>query len=260
MNEIQAVVLAIIEGITEFLPISSTGHMILTSSFMGIAKDDFTKLFTIVIQLGAILSVVVLYWRRFLQSWDFYKKLFVAFLPAVFLGLLLNKVIDRLLESPLTVAITLILGGAVLLKIDDWYGQNTEQIIDYKKALKIGFYQTLAMIPGVSRSGATIVGGMLQGLNRKVATEFSFFLAVPTMLGATTKKLWDYYQEGLHLSNHQMNLLLIGNVVAFVVAMIAIKSFINYVSHKGFKVFGYYRILIGLVLLLIHFFIRPLSM
>ena len=260
MNEIQAVVLAIIEGITEFLPISSTGHMILTSSFMGIAKDDFTKLFTIVIQLGAILSVVVLYWRRFLQSWDFYKKLFVAFLPAVFLGLLLNKVIDRLLESPLTVAITLILGGAVLLKIDDWYGQNTEQIIDYKKALKIGFYQTLAMIPGVSRSGATIVGGMLQGLNRKVATEFSFFLAVPTMLGATTKKLWDYYQDGLHLSNHQMNLLLIGNVVAFVVAMIAIKSFINYVSHKGFKVFGYYRILIGLVLLLIHFFIRPLSM
>jgi len=260
MNEIQAVVLAIIEGITEFLPISSTGHMILTSSFMGIAKDDFTKLFTIVIQLGAILSVVVLYWRRFLQSWDFYKKLFVAFLPAVFLGLLLNKVIDRLLESPLTVAITLILGGAVLLKIDDWYGQNTEQIIDYKKALKIGFYQTLAMIPGVSRSGATIVGGMLQGLNRKVATEFSFFLAVPTMLGATAKKIWDYYQEGLHLSNHQLNLLLIGNVVAFVVAMIAIKSFINYVSHKGFKVFGYYRILIGLVLLLIHFFIRPLSM
>ncbi len=260
MNEIQAVVLAIIEGITEFLPISSTGHMILTSSFMGIAKDDFTKLFTIVIQLGAILSVVVLYWRRFLQSWDFYKKLFVAFLPAVFLGLLLNKVIDRLLESPLTVAITLILGGAVLLKIDDWYGQNTEQIIDYKKALKIGFYQTLAMIPGVSRSGATIVGGMLQGLNRKVATEFSFFLAVPTMLGATAKKIWDYYQDGLHLSNHQVNLLLIGNVVAFVVAMIAIKSFINYVSHKGFKIFGYYRILIGLVLLLIHFFIRPLSM
>ena len=260
MNEIQAVVLAIIEGITEFLPISSTGHMILSSSFMGIAKDDFTKLFTIVIQLGAILSVVVLYWRRFLQSWDFYKKLFVAFLPAVFLGLLLNKVIDRLLESPLTVAITLILGGAVLLKIDDWYGQNTGQVVDYKKALKIGFYQTLAMIPGVSRSGATIVGGMLQGLNRKVATEFSFFLAVPTMLGATAKKLWDYYQGGLHLSGHQLNLLLIGNVVAFVVAMIAIKSFINYVSHKGFKVFGYYRIIIGIVLLLIHFFVKPLSM
>ena len=259
MTEIQAIILAIIEGITEFLPVSSTGHMILTSSFMGIAHDDFTKLFTIVIQLGAILSVVILYWRRFLQSWDFYKKLFVAFLPAVVLGLLLHKVIDRLLESPLTVAVTLILGGFVLLKIDDWYGQNTDQNIDYKKALKIGFYQTLAMIPGVSRSGATIVGGMFQGLNRKTATEFSFFLAVPTMLGATVKKLWDYYQDGLHLTSHQINLLLIGNLIAFIVAMIAIKSFINYVSQKGFKVFGYYRIIIGLVILVIHFFIFPLS-
>ena len=259
MTEIQAIILAIIEGITEFLPVSSTGHMILTSSFMGIAQDDFTKLFTIVIQLGAILSVVILYWKRFLQSWDFYKKLFVAFLPAVVLGLLLHKVIDRLLESPLTVAVTLILGGVVLLKIDDWYGQNTNQNIDYKKALTIGFYQTLAMIPGVSRSGATIVGGMLQGLNRKTATEFSFFLAVPTMLGATVKKLWDYYQDGLHLTQHQINLLLIGNVIAFIVAMIAIKSFINYVSQKGFKVFGYYRILIGLVILFIHFFIMPLT-
>lgn len=258
MDVIQAVLLAIVEGITEFLPISSTGHMILTSSFMGIAKEDFTKLFTVVIQLGAILSVVILYWRRFLQSWDFYKKLFVAFLPAVFLGLLLNKVIDRLLESPLTVAITLILGGIILLKIDNWYGQNTGRDIDYKSALKIGFFQTLAMIPGVSRSGATIVGGMLQGLNRKTATEFSFFLAVPTMLGATVKKLWDYYKDGLHLTGDQINLLLIGNIVAFVVAMIAIKSFINYVSHKGFKVFGYYRIIIGIVLLLIHFFIKPL--
>ena len=260
MTEIQAVILAIIEGITEFLPVSSTGHMILASSFMGIAHDDFTKLFTIVIQLGAILSVVILYWPRFFQSWDFYKKLFVAFLPAVFLGLLLNKVIDRLLESPLTVAVTLVLGGLVLLKIDDWYGQNTDTDIDYKKALKIGFYQTLAMIPGVSRSGATIVGGMLQGLNRKTATEFSFFLAVPTMLGATVKKLWDYYQDGFHLSSHQLNLLLIGNVIAFVVAMIAIKGFIDYVSQKGFKVFGYYRIIIGLLLIFIHFLVQPLSM
>ncbi len=260
MNEIQAIILAIVEGITEFLPVSSTGHMILTSSFMGIAQDDFTKLFTIVIQLGAILSVVVLYWRRFLQSWDFYKKLFIAFLPAVFLGLLLNKIIDRLLESPLTVAIMLILGGIILLKIDDWYGQNTGHNISYKTALKIGFYQTIAMIPGVSRSGATIVGGMLQGLNRKTATEFSFFLAVPTMLGATVKKLWDYYQDGLHLSSYQINLLVIGNIVAFIVAMIAIKSFINYVSQKGFKIFGYYRVIIGVVLLVIHFFVKPLVM
>ena len=259
MDSIHAIILAIIEGITEFLPVSSTGHMIIASSFMGIAHDDFTKLFTIVIQLGAILSVVILYWKRFLQSWDFYKKLFVAFLPAVVLGLLLNKLIDRLLESPLTVAITLILGGFILLKIDDWYGQNTDTNIDYKKALKIGFFQTLAMIPGVSRSGATIVGGMLQGLNRKTATEFSFFLAVPTMLGATVKKLWDYYQDGLHLSSHQINMLILGNVIAFVVAMIAIKSFINYVSQKGFKVFGYYRIAIGILLLLINYFIQPLS-
>jgi len=259
MTEIQAIILAVIEGVTEFLPISSTGHMILTSSFMGIAQDEFTKLFTIVIQLGAILSVVVLYWKRFLQSWDFYKKLFVAFLPAVFLGLIFNKIIDRLLESPLTVAVTLILGGIVLLKIDDWYGHNTEEHINYKKALKIGFFQTLAMIPGVSRSGATIVGGMLQGLNRKTATEFSFFLAVPTMLGATVKKLWDYYQNGLHLSMDEFNLLIIGNIVAFIVALLAIKSFINYVSQKGFKTFGYYRIVIGVVLLIIHFFIKPLN-
>ncbi len=260
MTDIQAVILAIIEGVTEFLPVSSTGHMILASSFMGIAKDDFTKLFTIVIQLGAILSVVVLYWRRFLQSWDFYKKLFIAFLPAVVLGLLFHKLIDRLLESPLTVAIMLILGGLILIKIDDWYGHNTATEIDYKKALKIGFYQTLAMIPGVSRSGATIVGGMLQGLNRKTATEFSFFLAVPTMLGATVKKIWDYYQDGFQLDQHQLHLLLIGNIVAFLVAMVAIKSFINYVSQKGFKIFGYYRVFIGFILLFIHFFIHPLSL
>jgi len=259
MTDLQAVVLAVIEGITEFLPVSSTGHMIIASSFMGIAHDDFTKLFTIVIQLGAILSVVVLYWKRFLQSWDFYKKLFVAFLPAVFLGLLFNDVIDQLLESPLTVAISLVIGGIILLKVDEWFGNNTETEITYKKALKIGFFQTLAMIPGVSRSGATIVGGMIQKLDRKTATEFSFFLAVPTMLGATVKKLWDYYQDGLSLDEHQLKLLLIGNVVAFIIAMIAIKSFINYVSKNGFKVFGYYRIIIGLTILFIHFFIKPLS-
>ncbi len=259
MTELQAVILALVEGITEFLPVSSTGHMILTSSFMGIAHDDFTKLFTIVIQLGAILSVVILYWKRFLQSWDFYNKLFVAFLPAVVLGLLLNDLIDRLLESPLTVAVSLITGGFVLLKVDNWFGHNTEQNISYVQALKIGFFQTLAMIPGVSRSGATIVGGMIEKLDRKTATEFSFFLAVPTMFGATVKKLWDYYQKGFELNQHQIDLLLIGNAVAFIVAMIAIKSFINYVSKKGFKVFGYYRIIIGVVILLIHFFIRPLS-
>ena len=209
MNEIQAIILAVIEGITEFLPISSTGHMVLASSFMGIASEDFTKLFTVVIQLGAILSVMVLYWKRFLQSWDFYKKLFVAFLPAVFLGLLLNKFIDKLLESPLVVAISLVLGGLVLLKVDTWYADNKKNDISYSTALKIGFFQTLAMIPGVSRSGATIVGGMMQKIDRKTATEFSFFLAVPTMFGATAKKLCDYYQEGLQLNQHDINLLIL---------------------------------------------------
>ena len=259
MNDIQAVILAVIEGITEFLPVSSTGHMILASSLMGIASEDFTKLFTVVIQLGTILSVVVLYWKRFLQSWDFYKKLFVAFLPAVVLGLLLNKIIDKLLESPITVAVMLVLGGFVFLKVDDWYKNNKEKDISYPKALKIGFFQTLAMVPGVSRSGATIVGGMIQKLDRKTATEFSFFLAVPTMLGATVKKLWDYYQAGFQLNEHQIKLLAIGNIVGFIVALIAIKAFINYITAKGFKIFGYYRIIAGLLILFYHFFVHPLT-
>jgi len=226
---------------------------------MGIASEDFTKLFTVVIQLGTILSVVVLYWKRFLQSWDFYKKLFVAFLPAVVLGLLLNKMIDKLLESPITVAVMLVLGGFVFLKVDDWYKNNKEKDISYPKALKIGFFQTLAMVPGVSRSGATIVGGMIQKLDRKTATEFSFFLAVPTMLGATVKKLWDYYQAGFQLNEHQIKLLAIGNIVGFIVALIAIKAFINYITAKGFKIFGYYRIIAGLLILFYHFFVHPLT-
>ncbi len=268
MTIIQSIIIAIIEGITEFLPVSSTGHMIIASSFMRIASDDFTKLFTIVIQLGAILSVVVLYWKRFFQSVDFYLKLFIAFLPAVFLGLLLNDVIDNLLESPITVAIMLIIGGVILLKVDNWFKANEEvnpenptdhNEIGYLTALKIGFFQCLAMIPGTSRSGASIVGGMAQGINRKTAAEFSFFLAVPTMLGATTKKLYDYYEAGLVLTQEEINYLILGNLVAFVVALIAIKSFINYLSKKGFKVFGYYRIVLGVSLFIIHFFFFKLS-
>lgn len=262
MDYLQAIILALIEGITEYLPVSSTGHMIITSSFMGIASDDFTKLFTIVIQLGAILSVVVLYFKRFFQSFDFYLKLLIAFIPAVVLGLLLNDVIDDLLESPITVAISLVIGGFILLKVDTWFKDSeiapNNDDISYLTALKIGFFQTIAMIPGVSRSGATIVGGMSQKINRKTAAEFSFFLAVPTMFGATAKKLFDYYQDGLTLSTEQINLLLIGNVVAFVVAMIAIKSFIDYLSKNGFKIFGYYRIFIGLFILILNYF-YPLS-
>jgi undecaprenyl-diphosphatase len=262
MNTLQAIILAIIEGITEFLPVSSTGHMIIASSFFGIADQDFTKLFTIVIQLGAILSVVILYFKRFFQSFDFYFKLLVAFIPAVVLGLLLSDFIDGLLENPVTVAISLLLGGLILLKVDQWFNTTTdesEKEITYAQAFKIGLFQCLAMIPGVSRSGASIVGGMSQKLSRTSAAEFSFFLAVPTMLGATVKKCYDYYKAGFILSDDQINYLIIGNVVAFVVALLAIKTFIGFLTKNGFKIFGYYRILAGIVLLIIHFFIHPLT-
>ena len=264
MTYLYAIILAIIEGLTEYLPVSSTGHMIIASSFMKIANDDFTKLFTIVIQLGAIMAVVVLYFKRFFQSVDFYLKLFVAFIPAVILGLLFNDLIDSLLESPVVVAIMLILGGFILIKTDDWFPQqnntiNDDEKISYATAFKIGLFQCLAMIPGTSRSGATIVGGLTQGLSRKTAAEFSFFLAVPTMFGATAKKLYDYYKAGFQLNHEQINYLIIGNIIAFIVAMLAIKSFINYLNKNGFKIFGYYRILIGSILLIIHFTILKLS-
>lgn len=263
MNTIQAIILAIIEGITEFLPVSSTGHLIIASSYFGIEHDEFTKLFTIVIQLGAILSVVVLYFKRFFQTLDFYFKLLIAFIPAVVFGLLFSKKIDALLESPITVAVTLLIGGILLLKVDDWF-TNSEEIqtsdeISYLQAFKIGLFQCLAMVPGVSRSGASIVGGMSQKLSRTTAAEFSFFLAVPTMLGATVKKCYDYYKDGFVLTHDQINFLIIGNVVAFIVALLAIKSFIDFLTKHGFKVFGYYRIAAGIILLLIHFFIHPLT-
>ena len=263
MDYLQAIVLAIIEGITEFLPVSSTGHMIIASSFFGISHDEFTKLFTIVIQLGTILSVVVLYFKRFFQSFDFYFKLLVAFIPAVVFGLLFSKKIDALLENPVTVAVSLLVGGIVLLKVDDWFSKETEvatsQEISYLTAFKIGLFQCLAMVPGVSRSGASIVGGMTQKLSRTTAAEFSYFLAVPTMLGATAKKCYDYYKDGFVLTHDQINFLIIGNVVGFIVALIAIKSFIGFLSKNGFKLFGYYRIVVGIALLVIHFCIQKLD-
>ncbi|HMI07665.1 MAG TPA: undecaprenyl-diphosphate phosphatase [Flavobacterium sp.] len=259
MDVLQAIVLAVIEGLTEFLPVSSTGHMIIASSFFGIAHDDFTKLFTIVIQLGAILSVIVLYFKRFFQSLDFYFKLLVAFIPAVVFGLLFSKAIDALLENPVTVAVSLVLGGIILLKVDEWFKDASGTEITYLTAFKIGLFQCLAMIPGVSRSGASIVGGMSQRLSRKTAAEFSFFLAVPTMFGATVKKCYDYYKDGYVLTHDQVNLLVIGNVIAFIVALLAIKTFIGFLSKNGFKVFGYYRIIAGLALLAIHFWIHPLT-
>lgn len=252
MGTIESVILAIIEGITEFLPISSTGHMILASSVMGIAEDDFVKMFTVAIQFGAILSVIVLYYKRFLQSLKFYYKLFVAFIPAAVIGLLLDDYIDMLLESPATVAISLLLGGVVLLFVDKWF-ENNEQLevkeTTYKNALVIGFFQVIAMIPGVSRSAATIIGGLQQKLNRKAAAEFSFFLAVPTMFAATCYKMLQFYMEKGFTQEH-LKPLLIGNIVAFVVALLAIKSFITYLSKNGFKVFGYYRIVLGLIILI----------
>jgi undecaprenyl-diphosphatase len=255
MNIIHVIVLAIIEGITEFLPVSSTGHMIIASSVMGIQSDDFVKLFTVAIQLGAILSVVVLYFKRFFQTVNFYLKLFVAFIPAAVFGLLFSKKIDALLESALTVGITLFIGGIILLFVDKWFNKpevNEEKEISYLTALKIGFFQCLSMIPGTSRSAATIVGGMSQKLSRKAAAEFSFFLAVPTMFAATAKKLYDFYKEGHVITGEEVKLLAIGNVIAFIVAMLAIKSFITFLEKRGFKLFGWYRILVGGVIIILY--------
>jgi undecaprenyl-diphosphatase len=243
----QAIILAIVEGITEFLPVSSTGHMIIASSFMGISHLEFTKMFTVNIQFGAILSVVVLYWKRFFQSTDFYFKLFVAFLPAAVLGFLLNDLIDSMLENVVVVAVSLLVGGVILIFIDRIANDETqERDISYFDALKIGFFQCIAMIPGVSRSASTIIGGMLQGLSRKQAAEFSFFLAVPTMAAAGGYKLLKTYDT---IQASDIQTLLIGNVIAFVVAMLAIKFFINFLTKYGFKVFGYYRIILGIILL-----------
>lgn len=255
MNYIQAFILAVIEGITEFLPVSSTGHMIIGSSLMGIAHDPFTKLFTIVIQLGAILSVVVLYWKRFFQTLDFYFKLFVAFIPAVIFGVLFNDYIDSLLENVVVVGFSLFLGGVLFLFLDKLFNDEgkTNEPPSYPSALKIGLFQVIAMIPGVSRSAATIIGGLTQKLTRKAAAEFSFFLAVPTMFAATVKKGYDFYKHGIAFDSHQINLLIIGNVVAFIVAMLAIKSFIGFLTNHGFKVFGYYRIVVGLTILILYF-------
>lgn len=255
MSYIQAFILAVIEGITEFLPVSSTGHMILGSSLMGIAHDPFTKLFTIAIQLGAILSVMVLYWRHFFKTLDFYFKLIVAFIPAVVFGVLFNDYIDALLENVVVVGITLFLGGVLFLFIDRLFNSDnkTDASPTYPAALKIGLFQVIAMIPGVSRSAATIIGGLTQKLTPKAAAEFSFFLAVPTMFAATVKKGYDYYKEGIAFDAHQVNLLIVGNIVAFIVAMIAIKSFIGFLTKHGFKLFGYYRIAVGLIILVLYF-------
>jgi len=228
--------------------------MIIGSSFMGMKPNDFSKLFMIVIQLGAILSVVVLYFKRFFKSVDFYVKLIVAFIPAAVFGLLLSDYIDNLLENVTVVAISLLVGGIILLFVDKWFNRpsiHEEENINYLTALKIGLFQCIAMIPGVSRSGASIVGGMSQKLTRKVAAEFSFFLAVPTMFAATAKKMYDFFKDGHTISPEQVKILVLGNMIAFIVALIAIKSFIGFLNKHGFKLFGYYRIAMGLILLIL---------
>ncbi|HWD87196.1 MAG TPA: undecaprenyl-diphosphate phosphatase [Mucilaginibacter sp.] len=259
MNIIHVIILAIIEGITEFLPISSTGHMVVASALMGIGNDEFVKLFEVVIQLGAILAVVVLYFKRFVKSVDFYIKLIIGVIPAVILGLLLKKHIDVWLGNPLIVAVAFVVGGVILLFVDDWFNKpviNEEKNINHLTALKIGFFQCLAMIPGVSRSAASIVGGMSQKLSRTAAAEFSFFLAVPTMFGATVKDLWDFKKKGLFNTpdfHQDVKFLIIGSVIAFIVAMLAIKSFITFLEKRGFKLFGWYRIVAGITIIILYF-------
>ena len=253
MNFFEAIILAIIEGLTEFLPVSSTGHMIIGSTMMGLQESAFVKMFTIAIQFGAILSVVFLYRRRFFKSLDFYFKLFVAFLPAAIVGYILNDLIDQMLESVVIVAIMLVVGGIVLVFVDDWFRKGEIDFdVNYKEAFIIGLFQVIAMIPGVSRSAATIIGGLTQRLTRKAAAEFSFFLAVPTMFAATVYKMYQYNEE-FGLSTTNLDVLIIGNLVALVVAFFAIKSFVKYVTENGFKIFGYYRIVVGLIILALYF-------
>jgi undecaprenyl-diphosphatase len=252
MTIVQAIILAIVEGITEYLPISSTGHMIIASSMMGIQQNDFVKMFTVAIQFGAILSVVVLYWRKFIQSFRFYALLLVAFIPAAVMGKLFNDQIDALLENAFVVGVSLLIGGVFLLFINRIFTQSSEYTNDEitpKRAFVIGCFQIIAMIPGVSRSAATIVGGLQQKLTRKAAAEFSFFLAVPTMFAATIYKMYKYTQSGYTFQSDELTALIIGNLVAFAVAMVAIKGFVAYLTKNGFAVFGWYRVVIGLLII-----------
>lgn len=268
MSIVDAIILAIVEGLTEFLPISSTGHMIITSYLLGIHKDEFTKLYEVSIQFGAILAVVVLYWRKFFEfrRWQFYAKLIVGVLPALLLGFLFSDRIDALLESPATVAITMLAGGIILVFIDNLFKVHTiesDDQITFPKAFLVGCWQVLAMVPGVSRSAASIIGGMQQKFTRHLAAEFSFFLAVPTMLAATCYTIflkdWNngfIKRKGYEIimeTNQNFTSFVVGNIIAFIVAMLAIRFFINYLKIYGFRAFGYYRIVAGIILLAIIF-------
>lgn len=269
MDIFETIVIAIVEGLTEFLPVSSTGHMIIAQNLLGVESTEFVKAFTFIIQFGAILSVVVLYWKRFFQlnytpapegsngvqkflhKFDFYWKLFVAFIPAAVLGLLFSDMIDEMLEKVSVVAVMLVVGGVFMLFCDKIFNKGSADTpFTERRAFMVGLFQCISMIPGVSRSMATIVGGMSQGLTRKAAAEFSFFLAVPTMFGATLYKMYKLLKTGgTDLIMDNMTALVVGNVVAFIVAMLAIKGFIKYVQKYGFKAFGWYRIIVGGIIL-----------
>lgn len=253
MTYLEALIIAIVEGLTEYLPVSSTGHMMIATAVLGIEPTPFVKLFTVAIQFGAILSVVVLYFRYFFKSVNFYLKLITAFIPCAIAGILLGDWIDAQLENVFGVAVALFAGGIVLLFVDRWFKDTDkadgEPEITYPRAFKVGMFQCLALFPGVSRSAATIIGGLTQKLSRKTAAEFSFFLAVPTMFAATAKKLLDFYKDGGTVSSDEIKLLVFGNVVAFVVAMLAIKFFIGILTKHGFRAFGIYRIIAGGILI-----------
>lgn len=255
MTYFQAIILAIVEGLTEFLPVSSTGHMIIVASLLGINTLEITKIFNVNIQFGAILAVVVLYREKFfnISNPDFYLKLIVAFIPAAVFGFLLNDFIDQMLENVMIVAASLVLGGIVLVFIDKMFIDplyHEEKEITFLSSFMIGFFQCMAMIPGISRSAATIIGGMSQKLSRKLAAEFSFFLAVPTMFAASIYKLYRGYDQ---IKIEDIEILIVGNGVAFVVGIIAIRFFITFLTRYGFKIFGYYRIVIGLIILMLIF-------
>lgn len=269
MDFFQALILAIIEGLTEYLPISSTGHMIFASSYFNIQNDDFVKLFQVSIQFGAILAVVVLYWKKFFDfsKFNFYIKLICAVIPALVLGKLFDDMIEEVLGNPIPIAIVLILGGVILLFIDSRFQTPTvlqEEDITVKKAVAIGFWQCLAMMPGTSRSAASIIGGMQQGLTRHAAAEFSFFLAVPTMMAVTLYSVFLKTYETTQLKGYELllqseeniKLFLIGNVVAFIVAIIAIKFFIGIIKQYGFKPWGWYRIVVGIFLVIYFTYLK----
>ena len=271
MTTFEAIIIAIVEGLTEFLPVSSTGHMIITQNVLGVESTEFVKAFTFIIQFGAILSVVCLYWKRFfrlnhapapegasslkrfLHRYDFYWKLFVAFIPAAVLGFLFSDMIDAMLESVTVVAIMLVVGGVFMLFCDKLFNKGSEDTpMTEKRAFIIGLFQCISMIPGVSRSMATIVGGMAQKLTRKDAAEFSFFLAVPTMFAAMGYKMAKLFMDGgLDIIVNNLSALIVGNVVAFIVALLAIKFFISFVTRYGFKAFGWYRIIVGGVIIVL---------